>query len=105
MATPVGVLSCSAVEIYSNETLGVGSYGKVCKAKCGQLPCAVKLFHESVFNTDEPGTVEKFEKECQFLRMIKHPRIVQLLVTVRDPQSQRQALLMELMDESLTRFL
>ena len=37
--------------------------------------------------------------------MIKHPNIVQFLGTVRDPRSRRLALLMELMDESLTRFL
>ena len=37
--------------------------------------------------------------------MIKHPNIVQFLGTARDPRSQRLALLMELMDESLTRFL
>ena len=37
--------------------------------------------------------------------MIKHPNIVQFLGTVRDPRSQRLALLMELMDDSLTRFL
>ena len=49
--------------------------------------------------------VEQFKQECRFLRMIKHPNIVQFLGTVRDPRSQRLALLMELMDESLTRFL
>ena len=37
--------------------------------------------------------------------MIKHPNIVQFLGISRDPQSGRLGLLMELMDESLTRFL
>ena len=108
MATCVRELGYGAVEVYSEETLGVGSYGKVCKAKCGQLPCAVKLLHDTMFGTNDPGIrkfVEQFEQECQFLRMIKHPNIVQFLGTVRDPQSRRLALLMELMDESLTRFL
>ena len=96
------------VEVYVEETLGVGSYGKVCKAKCGQLPCAAKLLHDTMFGTNDPGIskfVEHFEQECRFLRMIKHPNIVQFLGTVRDPLSQRLALLMELMDESLTGFL
>ena len=110
MAAFVGELGYGAVEVYSEEILGVGSYGKVCKAKCGQLPCAAKLLHDTLFGTNhDPGIsgrfVERFEQECTFLRMIKHPNIVQFLGTVRDPRSRRLALLMELMDESLTRFL
>ena len=108
MATPVRELGYGTVEVYSEETLGIGSYGKVCKAKCGQLPCAAKLLHDTMFGTNDPGIrkfVELFEQECRFLRMIKHPNIVQFLGTVRDPRTQRLALLMERMDESLTRFL
>ena len=108
MATPDRELGYGAVEIYNEETLGVGSYGKVCKAKCGQLPCAAKLLHDTMFGNNDPGIrkfVENFEQECRFLRMIKHPNIVQFLGTMIDPRSQRLALLMELMDESLTRFL
>ena len=105
MATPVREFGYGAVEVYSEETLGVGSYGKVCKAKCGQLPCAAKLLHDIMFGTNDPGNckcVERFEQECQ---IIQHPNIVQFMGTVRDPRSQRLAILMELMDESLTRFL
>ena len=108
MATPVRELSYGDTEIFPEETLGVGSYGKVCKAKCGQLPCAAKLLHDTMFGNNDPGIgkfVERFQQECQFLRMIKHPNIVQFLGTVRYPRSRRLALLMELMDESLTRFL
>ena len=101
-------LSYGGTEIFSEETLGVGSYGKVCKAKYGQLPCAAKLLHDTMFGTNDPGIrkfVERFDQECTFLKMIKHPNIVQFLGTVRDPRSRRLVLLMELMDESLTRFL
>ena len=108
MATPVREFRYGAVEVYSEETLGVGSYGKVCKANCGQLPCAAKLLHDTMFGTNDPGIrkfVERFEQECQFLKAIKHPNIVQFLDTFRDPRSRRLVLLMELMDESLTRFL
>ena len=98
-----------AVEIYLEEVLGVGSYGKVCKAKCGQLPCAAKLLHDTMFLPFDPGNrnvfLEKFERECQFLSSIKHPNIVQCLASVRVSQSNMPALLMELMDESLTKFL
>ena len=108
MATPRRELSYGSVQIYDKEVLGIGSYGKVCKAKCGQLPCAAKLLHDTLFQDNDPGTrnlVTKFLQECQFLSTIKHPSIVQYLGTATDPQSQRPVLLMELMDESLTRFL
>ena len=108
MATLVRELGYGAVQVYSEETLGVGSYGKVCKAKCGQLPCAAKLLHDTMFGTNDPGIskfVERFEQECRFLKAIKHPNIVQFLDSFRDPRSRRLVLLMELMDESLTRFL
>ena len=109
MATPTGkMLNYGSVQIYSEEVLGIGSYGKVCKAKCGQLPCAAKLLHDTLFQDNDPGTrnlVTKFLQECQFLSTIKHPNIVQYLGTATDPQSRRTVLLMELMDESLTRFI
>ena len=108
MATPSRELSYGSVQIYDREVLGVGSYGKVCKAKCGQLPCAAKLLHDTLFQDNDPGTrnlITKFLQECEFLSTFKHPSIVQYLGTTTDPQSRRTVLLMELMDESLTRFL
>ena len=108
MATPRRDLSYGSVEIYNNQVLGIGAYGKVCKAKCGQLPCAAKLLHDTLFQDNDPGTrnlTSKFLQECQFLSTIKHPSIVQYLGIASDPQSRRPVLLMELMDESLTRFL
>ena len=105
MASPLKELSYGSVEIYTDETLGIGSYGKVYKAKCGQLPCAAKLLHDTMFQDNDPGInrfLGRFQQECQFLRTIKHPNIVQFL---GNPETGRPVLLMELMDESLTRFL
>ena len=105
MASPLKELT---YEIYINEILGTGSYGKVYKAKCGQLPCAAKLLHDIMFQDNDPGIntfLERFQQECQFLRNIKHPNIVQFLRTARNPETGRPVLLMELMDESLTKFL
>ena len=101
-------LTTGSIEIYHDQTLGIGSYGKVCKAKCGQLPCAAKLLHDTLFQDHSAGTqnlMRRFEQECQFLSTIKHPNIVQYLGTTRDPQFGRPVLLMELMDRSLTKFL
>ena len=101
-------LSIGSVEIYYDQVLGIGSYGKVCKAKCGQLPCAAKLLHDTLFQDNDPGTSklsDRFLQECQFLSTIKHPNIVQYLGTTSDPQNKRPILLMELMEENLTNFL
>ncbi len=103
-------LSTDSVELYQEEILGVGSYGKVCKAKYGQLPCAAKLLHDTLLQDNEVGThdnilIGRFEQECQFLSTINHPNIVQYLGTTRDPHFGRSVLLMELMDGSLTKFL
>ena len=103
-----------SVELYKTETLGTGSYGAVCKAKCDELICAAKLLYPVLFEM-QPQAPEpckehrqpffRFELECRFLSRINHPNIVQYLGTYRDPDTNAPVLLMELMDESLTHFL
>ncbi len=109
MAAPISwELSYGAIEIHFKETLGVGSYGKVCRGMYGQLPCAAKLLHDTLFQSRDPeidSLTMNFEQECRFLSSIKHPNIVQYLGVARVPGSERPVLLMELMDESLTMFL
>ena len=75
---------------------------------CDDLPCAAKILHPTLFETNDPGTrriIEQFEQECNFLSGIRHPHIVQYLGLSRDPDTRLPVLLMELMDESLTQFL
>ena len=100
------------IQLLKNETLGTGSYGAVCKAKCDQLICAAKLLYPVLFQMQvpEPGKehrqpFHRFEQECQFLSRVNHPNIVQYMGTYRDPETSAPVLLMELMDESLTHFL
>ena len=102
------------VQLFKNETLGTGSYGAVCKAKCDQLICAAKLLHHFLIplQAEPPNSGKEhrqpfnhFEEECHFLSHINHPNIVQYLGTYRDPDTNAPVLLMELMDESLTHFL
>ncbi|XP_064405425.1 probable serine/threonine-protein kinase kinY [Halichondria panicea] len=100
------------VQLFKNDTLGTGSYGAVCKAKCDQLLCAAKLLYPVLFQiaVPDPGKehrhpFRRFETECAFLSRINHPNIVQYLGTYRDPDTNAPVLLMELMDESLTHFL
>ena len=96
------------VELFKEDTLGTGSYGGVCKAKCDGLPCAAKIMHPTLFDLRDPGTVsylERFEEECRLLGSARHPNVVTYLGTYRDPETRLPVLLMELCDESLCRFL
>ena len=105
----------NTIQLLKDETLGIGSYGKVCRAKCDDLLCAAKLIHETLFDPTAQQLIEpqrehrlpmrRFEQECEFLSTIRHPNIVQYLGIYRDPDTGLPALLMELMDNSLTHFL
>ena len=108
MAQLQGHFGHQIIQIIKTSSLGVGSYGAVYRALCDELPCAAKILHPTLFETNDPGTrkiMERFEQECQFLSGVRHPHIVQYLGVSRDPESGLPVLLMELMDSSLTRFL
>ena len=82
------------------------------KAKYDDLLCAAKLIHETLFDPTAQQLIapqrehrlpmRRFEQECEFIR---HPNIVQYLGIYQDPDTGLPALLMELMDNSLTHFL
>ena len=103
------------IQLCKDEILGIGSYGKVCKARCDDLLCAAKIIHETLFDPTMEKSIElqkehrlpmkRFEQECEFLSTIKHPNIVQFLGIFQEPDTQLPVLLMELMDNSLTHFL
>ena len=94
--------------IDKSQLLGHGSYGAVYKAKCDQLPCAAKVLHPTILDPADPGAstiMNKFRQECAFLESIRHPNIVQYLGMNMDPESRLPVMLMELLDESLTKML
>jgi serine/threonine protein kinase len=99
------------VDVDKNSPLGTGSYGAVYRAKCDDLQCAAKVVHEALLINDPAGgrggVVDRFYQECHFLSELKHPNIVQYLGTHCERVTSRLSvvLLMELMDESLTRHL
>ena len=96
------------IELYKSESLGSGSYGGVCKAKCDGLLCAAKIMHPTLFDLRDPGTesyLRKSREECHLLSLARHPNVVQYLATYYDPDTRLPVLLMELCDESLTSFL
>ena len=108
-------ISFKSVQLFKDQTLGIGSYGAVCKAKCDDLLCAAKILHPTLFDPtaqlqispkqEHRLPIKRFEQECEFLSTIRHPNIVQYLCMCRDPVTGLPVLLMELMDESLTHFL
>ena len=101
------------VQLLKNQSLGIGSYGAVCKAKCDDLLCAAKIIHPTLIEPTEEIApqrehrlpIRRFEQECEFMSAIRHPNIVQYLGLIRDADTHLPVLLMELMDDSLTRFL
>ena len=96
------------VQLIKTEQLGTGSYGAVYKAMLDDLPCAGKILHPTLIKSNDPGAMTamiRFQKECSFLSAIRHPNIVQYLGSYQDRGTGLPVLLMELMDDSLTRFL
>ena len=96
------------LQLFRDECLGSGSYGKVCKAKLNELPCAAKLLHIILFQFEDPRSQtirQRFEQECEILQNMRHPNVVQYLGMTHDPQSGLPILLMELLDGNLTNFL
>ena len=103
------------IELLKEETLGVGSYGSVYKARCDHLLCAAKIIHPTLVlpnalqqispQKEHRLPIRRFEMECNFLKEIRHPNIIQYLGMYRHPETDLPVLLMELMDESLTHFL
>ena len=101
-------------QLLKTQTLGIGSYGSVCKALCDDLLCAAKIIHPTLFDPNAHQRIEgqrehrlpisRFMQECEFMSAIRHPNIVQYLGTCQDPQTGLPVLLMELMDDSLTHF-
>ena len=103
------------VQLLKDQSLGVGAYGAVCKAKCDDLLCAAKIIHPTLFDPsallqvapqrEHRLPIKRFEQECEFMSAIRHPNIVQYLGTFRDTDTHLPVLLLELMDDSLTHFL
>ncbi|CAI8024804.1 Ankyrin repeat domain-containing protein 50 [Geodia barretti] len=103
-----GLYGYHNVVIHTAQVLGSGAYGNVVKATLDKKPCAAKILHRVIVDSQDPGLpdfISRFEQECQILRDLKHPNIVQFLGVVQDPTTNKPILLMEMMKDSLTHFL
>ena len=53
------------VRLLRDDFLGIGAYGKVCKAECNDLLCAAKLIHETRFKQEQRLPMRRFEQKSQ----------------------------------------
>ena len=59
-----------SVQLFKGQTLGIGSYGAVCKAKCDDLLCAAKILHPTLFDpTTQLQVSPKQEHTCNSFRV------------------------------------
>lgn len=95
------------LEILENEQLGSGAYGCICRARAGQLLCAAKILHHVMLQSNPAAdrVMQRFHLECQILKELRHPNIVQYIASAFHPTTGAPVLFMELLDCSLTHFL
>jgi len=94
--------------------IGTGGFGNVFQAVANETClCAAKIIHPNLIKLEEERQSENlrrvpfatFLKEIEPLANLKHPNIVLCLGVFRHPDSRLPVILMEFMDESLTRYL
>ena len=112
MAIPTGVTSSlvplKGVKHFQKTKLGRGAYGVVYQAQYNGKDCAAKKIH-AVLLEDQVGAQEKnhvlnaFLQECAHCSSLHHPNIVEFWGICY--QAKIPVLIMEMMDESLTKYI
>ncbi len=95
--------------IFLDQLLGKGAFGAVFKGSYRGDPCAVKvLLHDAMemltnlpMGKNNKEASKAIDHECEFLKSLKHPNIVQYLSTAKHPKSGGTILVVELMDCNL----
>ena len=92
-----------------NKELGRGAYGKVFKVKYCSMICAAKEIHSLLMETANPEEKRKikdsFLRECYHCSSLRHPNVVRFIgVYYPERDSFLPAMLMEMMNKSLTNF-
>jgi len=134
VATDKGI-QFEELQVHLDQELGSGAYGQVFRANCDHLPCAAKVlqlhrrrseswlenmsrnnFLSSQSNTSSDSraamddhSFNTFMKECEVLKKMQHPCIIQYLGVALgvagSPQEGSIAVLMELAGTNLTQLL
>ena len=96
------------------DRLGRGGYGEVFRGTLGpkRRPVAVKKIHDILVDAARENRqtlehiMEEFRRECDLLKMAKHPNVVEFIGVFNQGEGEESALLvMELMDQTLEQFL
>ena len=113
VSSPEGISSRivleSEVELLRDESLGRGAYGRVFKAKYRGSECAAKEIHailiEAAYTPAERERLqESFRRECDHCSKLNHLNIVHFIGICFPPDQSFPIMLMELMDDSLTKY-
>ena len=99
----------SEVEFIRDEDLGRGAYGRVFKAKYRGSLCAAKEIHsiliEAAYTPGEKERLqESFRRECDHCSKLNHLNVVHFIGIYYPPEHSFPIMLMELMDDSLTKY-
>ena len=87
------------------QRLGRGSYGKVYAVEYRGVTCAAKEIHSILLEDEDTGKLrENFERECIRSSELTHPNIVRLIGVYYPSRVSLPVMVMELMDESLTKY-
>ena len=96
------------------DRLGRGGYGEVFRGTLGpkRRPVAVKKIHDILVDAARENRqtleriIEEFRRECDLLKVAKHPNVVEFVGVFNQGEREESALLvMELMDQTLEQFL
>ena len=111
---PEDVILVGDLVVYKTQCLGGGAFGSVFKGEFYGQPCAVKVLHQLATQLTSPfptagatreEDLARFNKECRLLEKYNHRNIVTHMSTMIEPTSKLPVLVMELMEENLTKFL
>ena len=105
----VGTVTLSdELVLFSQCSLGTGTFGTVYKGEYCNQPCAIKILHTMLteIRTNIPslpheGQARSLQQECKFLESFRHPNILEHLCTACHPESNQVILVIELMDCNL----
>ena len=103
-------LIITGVTEFTDRELGRGAYGRVFAVYYNGVTCAAKeinsILWEGVLPDERHQIIQDFLQECLLHSKLHHPNIVKMLgVYYRNDQAVLPALVMELMDRSLTQLL
>ena len=73
-----------SIQLLKESSLGSGGYGAVCKVQCDELVCAAKTLNFLAFSEKNEAFGKVLQQECDLLKVLCHPNVIQYLGTWTD---------------------